>query len=468
MSWRRANGTAMSWRRANSTVPWDLPAFAADPPGFLHRRAIAGGPVAPLRLGRRSAYVVAGPAEVHQILSHHRDFPKGMAHDPASAEPGPPLALALGNGLLSSSGTHHARQRRLMQPAFSHASVASYADRMAEEAERLTTTWADGGRLDLNHALSEVTLHILTRTVFDTPLPPADVRAIRSAVTAGQRLAGVRGLIRSRNRAGVERLMPRVQAAMAPAREVIGRLVAERTGPGELTRRDDMLSLLLEAVDAETGERMTPQDVEDEVLTLLLAGHETTTNALSWAFALLAANPRAERRLQAEVDAAYADGRTPSALELTELPWTTACLDEAMRLYPPAWLVLRHTDRPARIGTYDVPAGSTLVVSPFATHRIPALWPQPAEFRPERFAPGGPAHPIRRRPLAAYLPFGGGARICIGEHFSLLEARIVLAVVARDWAVRTDGRRFPAYKARITLGPKGGLPVTVHRRSVSA
>jgi cytochrome P450 len=448
-----------------SRLPWDLPAFAKDPPGFLLHRAITGGPIAPLRLGRRSAYVVAGPAEVQQILTQHRDYPKGMAHELDRTEPGPPLALALGNGLLSSSGAHHARQRRLMQPAFSHASVAGYADRMAEGAEQLTAAWTDGRRLDLNAALSEVTLHILTRTVFDTPLPPADVAAIRSAVTSGQRLAGVRGLIRARNRAGAARLMPLVQAAMAPAHEVIGRLVAQRLDEGpDGPPRDDVLALLLGAVDAETGERMSAQDVQDEVLTLLLAGHETTTNALSWAFALLAAHPEAEARLLAEVDTAYAGGRLPTALELSALPWASACLDESMRLYPPAWLILRHTDQATRIGGTDVPAGSTLVVSPYVTHRIPALWPDAETFRPERFAPGGAAHPARRRPLTAYLPFGGGPRLCIGEHFSLLEARIVLAVVARDWLVRPVTPGIPPYRPRITLGPKGGLPVRVQRR----
>jgi cytochrome P450 len=281
-------------------VPWDLPAFAADPPRFLLRRAIAGGPIAPLRLGRRSAYVVAGPAEAHQILSQHRDFPKGVAHNPDQAEPGPPLALAFGNGLLSSGGAHHARQRRLMQPPFSHASVASYAERMSEEAERFSSSLADGQRVELVPALSEVTLHILARTVFDVPLPAEDVLAIRSAVTAGQSLAGVRGLVRARNRAGVERLMPQVRAAMAPARQVIARLVAERSnGP----RRNDVLSLLMDAVDQDSGERMSAQDVEDEVLTLLLAGHETTTNALSWTFARQARPPSAREPLVAEVDA---------------------------------------------------------------------------------------------------------------------------------------------------------------------
>jgi cytochrome P450 len=350
-----------------------------------------------------------------------------------------------------------------MQPTFSHGAVGGYAARMAEEAERLTAGWVDGGRLDLNAALSEVTLHILTRTVFDTPLPEADVRAIRSAVTHGQALAGVRGLIRSRNREGAARLMPQVSAAMFPARTVIRRLVAERVAGAS---QADVLSLLLDAVDAETGERMSPQDVEDEVLTLLLAGHETTTNALSWAFALLAGQPLAELRLHAEVDAAYAGPAAPTPLALTELPWMTACLDEALRLYPPAWLVLRHTDQPATLGSVEVPAGSTLIVSPYVTHRIPALWPDADRFRPERFAPGGAAHPVRRRPLTAFLPFGGGPRICIGEHFSLLEARIVLAVVARDWRVRlaTRGGQFPTYRPRITLGPKGGLPVVVERR----
>ena len=191
--------------------------------------------------------------------------------------------------------------------------------------------------------------------------------------------------------------MPRVAAAMAPARAVIARLAAERAGEAP---RDDLLSLLLDAVDEETGERMSPQDVEDEVLTLLLAGHETTTNALSWTFALLARHPLAASRLHAEVDAAYAGDARPTGLELSQLPWTTACVDESMRLYPPAWLVLRHTDRPARIGSVDVPAGSTLVLSPFATQRIPALWPDADRFEPERFAPGGAAHPARRRPMA--------------------------------------------------------------------
>ncbi len=442
-------------------VPWDLPALALDPPGFLVRRATRGGPVAPVRLGRRSVYVVAGPEQVQQVLTQQHAFPKGMAHDPSAPEPGPPLALALGNGLLSSSGAHHARQRRLMQPSFSHAAVASYAERMREAAEGLGSSWSEGDRVDLTAALSEVTLHILTRTVFDTPLPESDIRAIRSAVTHGQALAGVRGLVRTRNREGVARLMPQVAAAMAPARAVISRLAAERAG-GE--PREDLLSLLQAAVDAETGERMSAQDVEDEVLTLLLAGHETTTNALSWTFALLARHPLAAYRLHEEVDAAYAEGRRPTGVELTGLPWTSACVDEAMRLYPPAWLILRHTDQPARIGTVDVPAGSTLVVSPFATHRIPALWPDADRFEPERFAPGGAAHPARRRPLTAYLPFGGGPRLCIGEHFALLEARIVLAVIARDWFVHPVGARFPAYKPRITLGPKGGLTAVVTRR----
>lgn len=444
-----------------SKVAWDLPAFAADPPRFLLRAAVRGGPVTRLRLGKRPAYVVSGPTEVHQILSRHRDFPKGVAHDLDHPEPGPPLALAFGNGLLSSSGAHHARQRRLMQPTFSHTSVTSYADRMGEEAERFSASLTDGVRIDLVPALSEVTLHILTRTVFDTPLPATDVQAIRSAVTAGQSLAGVRGLVRTRNRAGVERVMPVVRSAMAPAREVIARLVAERMAGSP---REDMLSLLLDAVDEDTGERMSAQDVEDEVLTLLLAGHETTTNALSWTFALLAANPAVRSRLVAEVDAAYGVDRGPTPLELAELPWTSACLDESLRLYPPAWLVLRHTDRATTIGRSDVPAGSTLIVTPFVTQRIPALWVDADRYRPERFLPGGTAHPVRRRPLAAYFPFGGGPRICIGEHFALLEARIVLAVVTRDWLIEPTGRRMPRYRPRITLGPKGGLPVRVSAR----
>jgi cytochrome P450 len=453
--------TAVNRDSVLGRVPWDLPAMALDPPGFLLRRATRGGPVAPIRLGRRAVYVVTGPAQVQQILSQQRDFPKGLAHDLEGPEPGPPLALALGNGLLSSSGPHHARERRLMQPSFSHGAVAGYADRMADEAGRLSRSWREGQRLDLTAALSEVTLRILTRTVFDTPLPESDVRAIRLAVTQGQSLAGVRGLVRARNRAGAARLMPRVAAAMAPARAVIARLAAERAGEAP---RDDLLSLLLDAVDEETGERMSPQDVEDEVLTLLLAGHETTTNALSWTFALLARHPLAAARLHAEVHAAYAGDARPTGLELTQLPWTTACVDESMRLYPPAWLVLRHTDRPARIGSVDVPAGSTLVLSPFATQRVPALWPDADRFEPERFAPGGAAHPARRRPMAGFLPFGGGPRLCIGEHFALLEARIVLAVIAHDWLVQPTGRGFPAYRARITLGPKGGLPVELSRR----
>ncbi len=446
-----------------SRVPWDLPALAFDPPALLLRRAVTGGPVAPLRLGRRPAYVVTGPAEVQHVLSHQRDFPKGLAHDPSAPEPGPPLALAMGNGLLSSSGPHHARQRRLMQPAFSHDTVAGYAGRMVEEADRLSRRWSEGERLDLSSALSELTLRILTRTVFDVPLPDADVRAIRSAVIRGQSLAGVRGLVRARTRRGAARLVPEVSAAMAPARAVIARLVSERSGAAP---REDMLSLLLGTVDEETGERMSGPDVEDEVLTLLLAGHETTTNALSWTFALLATQPLAESRLHAEVDAAYdGTGSEPDPLALAGLPWVGACVDEAMRLFPPAWLILRHTDRPTRVGGVDVPAGSTLVVSPYATHRVPALWPDADRFRPERFAPGGAAYPVRRRPPAAYLPFGGGPRLCIGEHFALLEARLVLAVLARSWRVRLTGRRrFPAYRPRITLGPKGSLAVEVRRR----
>jgi cytochrome P450 len=246
---------------------------------------------------------------------------------------------------------------------------------------------------------------------------------------------------------------------MAPARAVIDRVVAERSGG---PARADLLSVLMESVDADSGERMSGADLRDELLTLLLAGHETTTNALSWTFALLATDPVARQRLQTEVDGAYSTA--PSGADLAALDWVSACLDESMRLYPPAWLITRHTDVATNLGGVAIPAHTSLLVSPYVTHRIPALWPHANEFRPQRFAPGGSAHPARRRPLTAYFPFGGGPRICIGEHFALLEARVVLAAVSRDWDVTPLGPGVPPYRPRITLGPKGGLPVRLSRR----
>jgi cytochrome P450 len=253
----------------------------------------------------------------------------------------------------------------------------------------------------------------------------------------------------------------RFTGAVATLDRIVNRIIAERRASGET--RDDLLSMLLEARDEETGEGMTDRQLRDELVTLFLAGHETTAIALTWTFHLLAQNPEAEAKLQIEVDAVLGERSAPAFEDLERLPYARMVADEALRLYPPAYVFSRRAVGEDQLGPFRMPAGAHIVISPYALHRHPDYWPEPDAFRPERFAPDAPSD----RPKHAYIPFGGGPRICIGNSFAMMEHAIVLGAVARRWRLESIPGHEVRTEPRITLRPRGGLPMRAMRRQAA-
>ncbi len=367
----------------------------------------------------------------------------------------------LGDGLLTSEGELHRRQRRLIQPAFHHTQIAGYARVMAEEAARLADRdWVDGATRDVAADMAAVTLRIVGRTLFTTDLS-SDATAVTEAATRLIHLHA-RSLSVSRRLLGKLPLPGRKAAAAATEEldRVVQRMVTEsRAGGGA---GDSVLAMLLAARD-EDGEPMSDRLVRDEVMTLLLAGHETTANALTWTWLLLDQHPEAAARLHAEVDALPGP---PTADDLAALPWTNAVLAESMRVYPPAWASGRRVLADVTLGDWTLPAGSLASAVQWLTHRDPRWWPEPERFRPERWldAEGAYDETAPGQPRGAYFPFGMGTRVCIGGSFARTEAALVLATLAREWApALVPGRVVKPLPATI-LRPRGGLPMVLHRR----
>jgi cytochrome P450 len=251
------------------------------------------------------------------------------------------------------------------------------------------------------------------------------------------------------------------QVARRELDRIVFQIIAEHQRQGaKESDGADLLSMLLGARDEETGNGMNDRQVHDEVITLLLAGHETTAVTLTWTWYLLSAHPDAERRLHEELDSVLG-GRVPMPDDLAALPYTQMVVEEALRLYPPAWAILRRATGEDQIGPYRVPAGTSIFISPYAMHRHPAFWEDPDAFHPERFSPERSAG----RPHFAYLPFGGGPRQCIGNTFALMEAQLVLATVAQRYQLRAVPGHVVEPNPLITLRPRGGLPVTLERRA---
>jgi cytochrome P450 len=370
------------------------------------------------------------------------------------------LKTVLGEGLLTNDGASWLHQRRLIQPAFHRQRIAGFGAQMVAATTAMLNRWDarpdTAAPLDVSAEMMGLTLRVVGQALFGAEMS-GDVAAIGSSFTTVntflthsfyQPFALLPGVPAHGKRG--------FQAARRELDRIVYRLIAERQR--EPADRGDLLSLLLQARDAETGEAMSSQQAHDETLTLLLAGHETTAVALSWTFALLARHPQVGERLRAEVASALA-GRPPSIEDLPALPYTRMVIDEALRLYPPAWAILRRAIGDDEIGSYHIPARSNIFISPWAIHRHPAFWDDPEAFDPDRFSPARSAD----RPHFAYLPFGGGPRQCIGNTFALTEAQLILAAVTQRYQLRllTDQPIEP--NALITLRPRGELRMEPQR-----
>ena len=410
------------------------------------------GDVARFRLGPVFVYLVNDPDLIRSVLVTRADaYHKGRALERARR--------LLGQGLLTSEGALHLRQRRLMQPAFHRERIAGYGETMVRYAGRAAERWKAGETIDVHKEMVALTLAIVGTTLFDADVEEeADEigKALTEALELFQRLLMVPyGEF-------LEKLpIPstlRFRSVRRRLDATIARLIAERRrNPRD---RKDLLTLLLLAQDTEgDGGGMTDTQLRDEAMTIFLAGHETTANAMAWTWHLLSQNPEAEGRLHGELDRVL-EGRAPGVADLPRLRYTEMVLSESMRLFPPAWILGRRAIVDHELGGYRIPAGSIVLLSQWITHRDARYFPDPLRFDPQRFT----AEAQAARPKFSYFPFGGGPRVCIGEGFAWMEGVLVLATIARRWRfLPVDGIPVtPA--AMITLRPKSGLPMRIEAR----
>lgn len=411
---------------------------------FLRWRAEAGD-VARLRLGGLTAHLISDPTLIREVLQErHREFAR-----PIQGRKN--LARILGNGLLVSEGDFWLRQRRIAQPAFHRKRIAGFGERMVLAADELGDEWAQRTEpFDVGHDMMRVTLRVVQETLLGVA-PSSDAERIGESVSY---------LIGEINRRFRRVLLPpeswptpanrRFARHRATLDEAVHRIIRERRKDG--SGGEDLLSMLLEAVDEETGESMDDRQLRDEVMTIFLAGHETTANALTWTFYLLGKHPEVARKLREELDTVLG-GRLPTAEDYRALPYTKMIFQESMRLYPPAWILARAPKRDITLGGYAMPAGSRIFASPWVVHRHPDLWPDPEAFDPERFRDPKAIDPF------AYFPFGGGRRMCIGQGFALMEGVLVLATLARRFHLELVPGHVVEPEGQVTLRPKHGVRV---------
>ena len=403
-------------------------------------------------------YLVSHPDLVQELfVNNHQSVGRGRTT--AS------LRYLLGDGLVTSDDPLHLRQRRLMQPQFHHRRIAGYAQIMTDFSRRHERRWQDGEHVDMAREMSELTLHIVVKTLFGLDLPDT-VRRIGVAFEVGNEYIKAQD---NRPR-GLRRLVHRLpfpftrrfRRELAYLDETIYGLIAQRRQSG--LESDDLLSLLLNVRDEEAANPedavMTDTQLRDEVITLFAAGHETTAVALTWTWYLLATHPDVQACFHAELDDVLGR-RDPTLEDLANLPVTEWVLTESMRLYPPIWSTARMTFRPITLGGWDIPAGAVLSAPQLIIHRDPRWFDDPLEFRPDRWTPELRAG----RHRFAYYPFGGGPRLCIGEGFAWMEAMLLLATLGQRWTLRHDPRHEVRLQPLISLRAKGGMPLLLERRN---
>ncbi|MGE0643425.1 MAG: cytochrome P450 [Nitrospira sp.] len=433
-----------------------LSAFRKQPLEMLTTWWRQHGDALRFRLGRRTLYLFSHPDLAEEILVKQSDrFVK--VYDPQRPTG---LALVLGNGLVTSSGEVWKRHRRIIQPIFHRSRMAAMADRMAQVGEQRLATWDNqaGGTIDIAAEMMQLALEVISQTMFTTSMT-RHIDRISHALQVSIKYAFDSfsspwflplwvPTARNREFHSVMRFMDGLMYG----------LLAERRRSG--VHQDDLLDLLLQARDEETGEGLSDQELRDEALTIFAAGHETTANALAWTWYLLATHPEARARFHEEVDRVL-QGRTPSADDLPHLPYTRALFDESLRLYPPAPAVQRKAATRTTVGGVSLPEGAFVLVGTYNLHRHPDFWPDPEQFRPERWLNG--ERPDSRY---AYMPFGAGPRTCVGLHFASVEGPLLLALIGRRYDLQLAQEKVEPH-LMVTLRPKGGIRMTLQPRKIA-
>ena len=439
-----------------------VPSIRRDPLRWLERAVARYGDLVAFPLPRTPVLLVNSASGARRVLQeNHPNYTKQTIQYGA-------LSLVTGTGLLTADGEPWLRHRRIMQPAFHHGGLDRVAEHTLVAAERLGRIWDDaptGQPVDADAATVRAMLEVVGRTLFADDLAGAGEQVV-TAVDEALRVVlararsplsnGPLGRLPSPSRRHLRRSVATLDRVCA---DVVRRRRRQGIGPED----GDLLAVLLRADD-----RLTDSEIRDELVTLVIAGHETVASSLTWTLHLLAGAPRVQERLQAELDAVLA-GRAPRWSDLTALTYTRAVVDESLRLYPPAWVITRRARAADDLDGVAVPAGTLILISPWLLHRSATTWPDPLRFDPTRFLePVEPADPEIGRRRAGYLPFGAGPRLCIGRDFALLEAVLVLAALLRQRTVRhPPGSPPPGVDALVTLRPRGGLPLLMSTRSTA-
>lgn len=418
-----------------------LPFLSRDTIGFFRMLHEKYGKTVRFGIRQIAIHLITQPEDIRRVLQeNNQNYHKGVFYRE--------LGRILGRGLLNSEGEFWKKQRKLIQPSFHRQRISEFVEVMAEETNRMIDDWKSRPLLDVSKEMMHLTFAIVGRTLFKAEVTSYSDR-IEAALTIALELTTKR----------IKKLFPapihwptpgnvRLKKAIQEMHSIVEELIKERKSKPS----NDIISMLLDARDEETGERMSEIQVRDEAITLLLAGHETTANALSWAFYLLSQHPEAYEKVRAESIRVLGD-RTPSLEDIQNLIYTRRVVDETLRLYPPAWVIERRAMDWDRLGGYDVPPNTNISICIFNLHRNPEFWENPDSFDPDRFE----EQKSKERPKNAYMPFGGGPRVCIGNVFALTEAVLVLALIAKSFRFRLNTKKPVVMEPLVTLRPKYGI-----------
>ncbi|MGI0494576.1 cytochrome P450 [Alkalinema pantanalense CENA528] len=435
--------------------------ISLDRLGFTQRwtQDYQGQGIIPLQLGDELFCLLTNPDYITQVLKDRLSFIK--------AKDLQQLRRILGNGLLTSEGDFWLRQRRLSQPVFHQQQINSYGAVMVEYTQRMLATWQDGSVLDVHGEMMRLTLNIVMKTLFDQDVQDSAAGNIAHALDVAmnwvehQEEIGIKAALSELGEMQVsdadrssEAMDQRLRSAIELLDETVYAMIGQRRGTN--TTGNDLLGMLMQVEDADDGSRMTDTQLRDEVLTLILAGHETTANALSWTWMLLAQHPEVRVKLNTELKTVL-NGRVPSLADLPQLVYTNWVLKESMRLYPPATDVSREATADYELDGYVIPKGATVLASQWAMHRDPRYFNDPEAFQPERWADDLE----KQLPRGVYFPFGDGPRVCIGKSFAMMEAVLLLVAIAQKFELDLVADQLIELQPSITLRARHGIQVAL-------
>ncbi|XGV94657.1 MAG: cytochrome P450 [Leptolyngbya sp. BL-A-14] len=447
--------------------------YSRDRLAFMARCAREFGDIVPFQFGDAWYCLLTNPDHITEVLKDRLLFVK--------AKDLQMLQGLLGNGLLTSEGDFWRRQRRLIQPVFHQQRINSYGAIMVHYTQKMLQTWQEGAIQDVHEAMMRLTLNIVMKTLFDQDVADTEANHIaqaldeamnwaehqeerEAALSSGnisawfqQSLSAIAKILpQPLQSMGIDDVDRRYQEAISLLDETVYAMIHHRRTNG--TGDQDLLGMLMQIEDADDGSRMTDKQLRDEVATLILAGHETTANTLSWTWVLLANHPHVRQKLDAELRTVL-DGRSPTLADLPQLTYTHWVIKEAMRLYPPVTEVTREATQNCEIGGYTIPKGTTLIASQWVMHRHPRYFAEPEVFNPERWA-----NDLEKQlPRGVYFPFGDGPRICLGKSFALMEAVLILATIAQNFHLELIPHQTIDLQPSITLRPKHGIQVVLKK-----